>query len=618
MKALMRAIAVTLAATLAACGGGGGSGGSSGGGGSGGGTTTPTVASIEVLTSATTLASADTTGVTVTAVLKDASNNAIASKPVTFSASSGTLASVAAATGTDGRATAILTAGTDRSNRDIVVTVASGSITQKATIPVSGTTLTASGATSMLTGATTNFAVSLRDSGGAALAGVAVTASSSLGNAVTASSATTDANGSVTLTYAATRSGTDTLTIQGAGASQALTISVSSVNFAFTAPAANTEVEVNSTSTVTVRYLSGNAGVAGKTVSFGTTRGTVTPTQAVTDATGSATVQVTSPSVGVATVSARVDDNAITTLPLNFVASTPATLVLQTSSAALAPNPAGSSASQVQLRATVRDAAGNAVKGKTVFFTAVQDLSGGAIKTGTAVTDANGLATDVFVAGATSTAANGVQIRATVANTSISAVSSLTVSNQALFISIAANNTIEKLSTTYRKTFSVQVTDANGAPVANQNVTLSYWAPLYFKGVMDFNKTDNVWVNDSRAKVPAVACTNEDANRNGILDAGEDRDGNGRLSPGLPAAIAPASVTTDSTGGATFTLTYGQQYANWILFELAAKAIVAGTESSSFFNFGASAAAEDMTNAQVPPASQTSPFGTSTNCTDPN
>lgn len=617
MKSLMRAIAVSLAATLAACGGGGGSGGSSGGNNGGGGTTTPAVASIEVLTSATTLASADTTGVTVTAVLKDASNNAIASKPVTFSASSGTLASVAASTGTDGRATAVLTAGTDRSNRDIVVTVASGSITQKATIPVTGTTLTASGATSMLTGASTNFAVSVRDSGGAVIPGVAVTASSSLGNTVTASSANTDANGSVTLAYAATRSGTDTLTIQGAGASQTLTVNVSSVNFAFTTPTANTEVEVNSTSTVTVRYLSGNIGVAGKSISFGTTRGTVTPSQAVTDANGLASVQVTSPSVGVATVSARVDDNAITTLPLNFVASTPATVVLQTSSAALAPNTTGSTTSQVQLRATVRDAAGNAVKGKTVFFTAVQDLSGGTIKTGAAVTDANGLATDVFVAGAASTAANGVQIRATVANTSISAVSTLTVSSQALFISIAANNTIEKQSTTYRKTFSVQVTDANGAPVANQSVTLSYWAPVYAKGAMQF--VGGAWTNaNTDTETRSVACTNEDANRNGILDAGEDRDGNGRLSPGLPAAIAPASVTTDATGSATFTLTYGQQYANWILFELTARAVVAGTESSALFNFSASALADDMTDAQVSPASRISPFGRSFNCADPN
>ncbi|WCM92403.1 Ig-like domain-containing protein [Paracidovorax anthurii] len=388
------------------------------------------------------------------------------------------------------------------------------------------------------------------------------------------------------------------------------------MNFSFISPTANTEVEVNSTRDVTVRYVSGGVGVSGKAISFGTTRGSVSPIQAVTDANGSATVQVTSPSVGLATVSAQVDGNATTTLPLSFVASTPASLVLQSSAAALAPNAAGSTTNQVELRATVRDAAGNAVRGKTVFFTAVQDLSNGSIKTGTAVTDANGLATDVFIAGPTATAANGVQIRATVANTNISSTTSLTVNNQALFIAIAANNTIEKLSTTYRKTFSVQLTDANGAPVGSRSVTLSYWPPVFGKGSMSYNGT--VW-NNSNAIVPqSVSCVNEDANRNGVLDAGEDIDGNGRLSPGLPAVLSPASVTTDATGRAEFTLEYGQQYANWILFELAAKATVSGTESSSFFDFPASAVASDMTDANVAPASRVSPFGTALNCTNPN
>ncbi|CAM3409975.1 Ig-like protein group 1 [Paracidovorax anthurii] len=614
MKSLIRAVALSLAAALVACGGGGGSSGTSSGGGSG--TTTPVTASIEIFTSATSLASASTTGVTVTAVVKDSANNAIASQPVTFSADSGTLASALTTTGTDGRGTAVLTAGNNRSNRNITVTVRSGSVTQTAIVPVAGTTLTASGSTSMLAGASTNFAVSVRDSGSVAISGTAVTATSSLGNAITASSSTTDANGAVTLAYAATRSGTDTVTINGAGASQVLTVNVSNLNFSFISPTANTEVEVNSTRDVTVRYVSGGVGVSGKAISFGTTRGSVSPIQAVTDANGSATVQVTSPSVGLATVSAQVDGNATTTLPLSFVASTPASLVLQSSAAALAPNAAGSTTNQVELRATVRDAAGNAVRGKTVFFTAVQDLSNGSIKTGTAVTDANGLATDVFIAGPTATAANGVQIRATVANTNISSTTSLTVNNQALFIAIAANNTIEKLSTTYRKTFSVQLTDANGAPVGSRSVTLSYWPPVFGKGSMSYNGT--VW-NNSNAIVPqSVSCVNEDANRNGVLDAGEDIDGNGRLSPGLPAVLSPASVTTDATGRAEFTLEYGQQYANWILFELAAKATVSGTESSSFFDFPASAVASDMTDANVAPASRVSPFGTALNCTNPN
>ncbi|GKS98885.1 Ig-like domain-containing protein [Acidovorax sp. SUPP3434] len=612
MKSFIKIIALSLAATLVACGGGGGSAGTTPGG------TTPvsTAASVEILTSATGLASADKTGLTLTAVVKDAANNALSAQAVSFTASSGTLASIVGTTAADGKATAVLTAGTDRSNRNIAVTVKSGSITKSITIPVTGTTLTASGSSSLLTGATTNFAVSVKDSGGAAIAASTVAVTSSLGNAITMASTSTDANGAVTFAYAATRSGTDTVTIQSAGAQTQISINVTSVDFAFSAPTANTEVEVNTARTVSVRYASGGAGVAGKVISFSTTRGSVSPSQATTDANGIASTQASAASVGVATISAVVDNGAVTTLPLNFIASTPASLVLQTSSAALPPNVAGSSANQVQLRATVRDAAGNAVKGKTVFFTAVQDLSGGSIKTGSAVTDANGLATDVFISGATSTAANGVQIRATVANTNVTATSSLTISSQALFISIAANNTIEKLNTTYRKTFSVQVNDANGAPVANQNLTLSYWPPYYRKGRLVYSDADNQWIENAGS---IISCLNEDANnRNGILDAGEDVNGNGQLTPGLPGVIAPASVTTDAAGSAEFTLTYGQQYAFWVNFELAAKAIVSGTESSSFFAFLASAAASDLTDKTVPPASRLSPFGTATSCSNPN
>lgn len=613
MKSFIKIIALSLAATLVACGGGGGSAGTTPGG------TTPvsTAASVEILTSATGLASADKTGLTLTAVVKDAANNALSAQAVSFTASSGTLASVVGTTAADGKATAVLTAGTDRSNRDIAVTVKSGSITKSITIPVTGTTLTASGSSSLLTGATTNFAVSVKDSGGAAIAASTVAVTSSLGNAITMASTSTDANGAVTFAYAATRSGTDTVTIQSAGAQTQISINVTSVDFAFSAPTANTEVEVNTARTVSVRYASGGAGVAGKVISFSTTRGSVSPSQATTDANGIASTQASAASVGVATISAVVDNGAVTTLPLNFIASTPASLVLQTSSAALPPNVAGSSANQVQLRATVRDAAGNAVKGKTVFFTAVQDLSGGSIKTGSAVTDANGLATDVFISGATSTAANGVQIRATVANTNVTATSSLTISSQALFITIAANNTVEKLNTTYRKTFSAQVNDANGAPVANQNLTLSYWVPNYLKGSpLVFNDAASAWGYNQAGTV--ISCLNEDTNRNGILDAGEDTNGNGQLTPGLPGVIAPASVTTDAAGSAEFTLTYGQQYAFWVNFELAAKAIVSGTESSSFFAFVAGAAVSDLTDKTSPPASVVSPFGRATSCSNPN
>ncbi|GKS94557.1 hypothetical protein [Acidovorax sp. SUPP2825] len=199
----------------------------------------------------------------------------------------------------------------------------------------------------------------------------------------------------------------------------------------------------------------------------------------------------------------------------------------------------------------------------------------------------------------------------------MTATSSLTISSQALFITIAANNTVEKLNTTYRKTFSAQVNDANGAPVANQNLTLSYWVPNYLKGSpLVFNDAASAWGYNQAGTV--ISCLNEDTNRNGILDAGEDTNGNGQLTPGLPGVIAPASVTTDAAGSAEFTLTYGQQYAFWVNFELAAKAIVSGTESSSFFAFVAGAAVSDLTDKTSPPASVVSPFGRATSCSTPN
>lgn len=576
---------------------------------------------IEVGASAMSLSSGDTDGVMISAIVKDASNNVVTGQAVTFVASSGILSNVASVTGTDGRATAMLTAGNDRSNRNITVTVKAGSVESKIVVPVDGTTLNVAGSTSLLVGASTTFAVSLKDSSGNAIAAQQIAVTSALGNAVTPAQATTDNAGTTSFNYVASRSGADVITVTGAGVVQTLAVNVSSINFAFTSPAASTEVTVNVTTPVTVRYLENGVGVAGRQVSFATTRGSVVPAIVTTDANGNATAQVTSSSAGPASVSAQLG-STITTLPMSFVARIPESINLQVSSAALPPNTSATTTNQVELRATVRDAAGNAVKGVTVNFTAVKDLSGGRIKTGTAVTDANGLATDSFISGAVSTAADGVEIQATVAGTAIANKVMLTVSGQSLFINIAANNTIEKLITTYRKTFSVQVNDANGAPVAGQNVTLSYYPPEYRKGEMALTlitAPNGATSFGAPWRVSeSTVCANEDADRNGQLSATEDFNGNGRLTPGLPGLIAPAFVTTNSTGSAEFTLEYGQQYAFWVLFELSAKVVVAGTESSTAFNFLASALVSDLMDTTVTPAGAISPFGSATDCRNPN
>lgn len=610
MGKILNFVGLAALSFLVACGGGGGNSGNEG-------PSKVAVVSVEVLTAAAELKSSDPTGVVISAIAKDAQNNALADREIVFSASSGVLSGATATTGSDGKATATLTAGNDKSNRAITVKVTAGNATGTVVLPVTGTSLSVAGVTSLLKGGSANYAVSVKDSGGAPIGNVQVTASSALGNTIAPASAKTDASGAASFAYTGTKGGTDTVRFSAAGATQTLAITVSDQDFVFVNPVTAAELAINQDQTVTVRYRSAGQGVAGKAVTFGTTRGGIVGSSFVqTDANGFASAVVRSTSAGRAILTAQLEGGTTASLPLTFVSVRPASVVLQTSAAALAPNASGSTVNQVELRAVVRDDAGNAVKGATVYFTAVKDLSGGSIKTGSSVTDENGVATDVFVSGAVSTAANGVILRATVVNPdpskpAISSDALLTVNAKALFITIASNNTIEKLSTTYRKTFSVQVNDANGAPVPNQSVTMSYWAPWYFKGVMKF---DEVWKRDLNT---VSACRNEDLNRNGILDPGEEdpavngqSNRNGILEPGLPAVISPATVVTDAAGSAEFTITYGQQFAQWFQIDLTAKAIVAGTESSGVYSLLAPLAAEDATSETVAPAGYISPFGT--------
>lgn len=620
MRYLNYLVGVLFAIVLAACGGGGGSAGTPSGGGGGGGTTpTPSVASIELLASGTTLGSASANNVTVTALVKNASNVGIASAPVSFAASSGVLQSVSATTDANGAATATLSSGADRSNRDVTVTVTSGGITKSMVLPVNGTAIAITGGGSMLLSGTGTYTVTVKDSGGNPLTGSTLTVASSLGNAVSPASVTTDTTGTATFNYVANKSGSDTLTVAGSGATATFAVAISSVDFAFTTPSPGTEVFVNSPRTVSVRYLSGGVGVAGQQVSFSTTRGTVSAATAVTDATGIASTNVSSTTAGPATVTAQIAGGAQTTLGIAFSASTPASIVLQINPGSIAPNATGSTANRAQLVAVVKDSSGNPVKGRTVNFTAIADASGGSIQTGTGVTDANGTVSDAFVSGAASTAANGVVIRATVASDpTITSTANLTVSRQSLFISIATSNTIaNKDETLYSKPFSVIVNDANGAAVANQTVTLSIYPTTYIKGSLTYN--GKLWVYGATIQ----GCANEDVNRDGTLQPGEDINNNLVLTPGSPGVVAAsnvvaggstATVTTDASGAAGFVVIYGEQYAPWLVFEIAARASVAGTESKTIFNYTAVGVDSDFTSETVPPAGRISPFGTAASC----
>lgn len=613
----IKTLAMTvLVAFIAACGGGGGSPGSnpnsggSGGSGSGSGSGAQTPAAIELIGSGNSLGSTSTSMI-ITAIVKDSSNNAIANQTISFSATSGVLQGAAAVTDANGVAAVTLATGSNRANRTITVTGSAGSVSANLQVPVTGTSISIAGAGSLLASTGGTYVFRAVDSAGNAVASAVLSVSSNLGNGLSAASVTTDATGQAQIIYTGNNSGTDTLTVSGLGTSAALTIQVSSEDFSVQSPSAGTSIAVSTSQTISVLYRSGGVGVPGQTVTFNTTRGTLNTTTVVTNGSGIAAVQVSSTTSGPATINAQIAGVAQTSVAVEFVAVTPATIVLQANPNAVLPNAGGSSLNQAILLATVRDANANPVKNVVVNFTADSDPSGGSISPANATTDSNGQAQANFVAGATSTPSNGVTLRAAVAsNTAIFRTQSMTVSGQALFITIGTGNVIGNLnSTTYEKPFSVYVSDSNNAAVANQSVVLSVYPTIYEKGDMSWN--GNRWVLNSMA-----TCANEDLDTDGILDAGEDTNGDGLLTPGGVVVVSSGTVTTDATGFATFTLRYGEQFAYWATTRITARATVAGTESTKSMVYLLEGVASDFTDENTSPAGVFSPFGQSALCTN--
>jgi hypothetical protein len=615
MKFLKYVAGICVSFALVACGGGGGSAG---------GVITPvgeTPASIDVLnTSGAGSLLSGGAEATITAYVKNTANVGLSGKTVTFASTSGNLLVGASVTGEGGIVTAKLTAGADKSIRTITVTVTSGSASGSITVPVTGTTLSVAGSGSLQVGGpVATYTVRAVDSSSNPIGGAKVALTSTLGNAVSPAEATTDATGSASFQYAPATAGTDTLKAAGLGTASSTSVVVTAVDFAALAPASNATIAVGASQLVTVRYRLSGVGVAGQTVNFTTTRGVfAAPSSVVTDANGDASANLSSTTAGPGVVVAQIAGVGQVIIPVQFVATVPATIFVQANPGAILPNTSGTT-NQSTIEVSVRDATGNAVANRQVNFSTLKDVSNGTLSPGSAMTDSNGRAQVQFISGASSTPANGVEIQAEVAGTAIKGVTTLTVNGKSLFITIGFGNTISNLNeTTYSKEFSVYVTDANGVAVGNQAVVISVIPEKYYKG--DLARGTESW-GVSRPDVyglPDTVCANEDRNRDGVFNVGEDTNGDGQLTPGNVVVAAPGLVTTDAAGRARFDLQYGEQFALWITARITASASVAGTESRQSILHYLPMAAGDANNVQVTPANHASPFGRSTSCTDPN
>lgn len=587
---------------------------------------------LDLLASSSEMNSAGTSTVTLTALVKDSRNRALSGATVDFSADSGSLIVNSATTDASGQATATLGTGGDKSNRTITVTATSGSITSTNTIAVVGTTIDISGQDGLAYNSSAEYTFTLKDSAGNGIPNQTMTISS-LYNTLDRSIITTNGSGQGTATLTATDSvgHEDTISASAFGATGIKTVNVDTVTFTFTAPTANSTININTPTNVTVNYTSGATPQAGVTILFTTSRGVLSADTAVTNASGNATIQIQSTNVGEAILTASVAAGPSTQLPVEFLATNPVTIELQANPSVIVTNIGSATTQRSTITAVLRDSANNPVKDKKVNFTLTSDPSVGFLSPDSATTNSFGSASVYYIAGSSSSGIDGVVIQASVEGTTLSKTVNLTVAGTALFISVGTGDKISKHNTeTYRKDFTVIVTDAAGHAVPDAYVTARLTPIAYLKGI--YTAAGQVLTLGSSHPNPPLSpyadplltmnhCGNEDITYwpdtsrtlNGWLDEYEDYNGNGSLDPGNIAAVS-SSVTTDENGLGTVSIFYTKQYASWVYVRLDVTVSVGGTEGTAHQIYLLRFAADDYTSS-LPPDS---PYGSSTTCADDN
>ncbi|MBT8080423.1 MAG: Ig-like domain-containing protein [Gammaproteobacteria bacterium] len=573
----------------------------------------PAASAITVLSSSPSLPSDTGQTVTISAIVRDANNVAMPDVTVVMSTDSGTLTIVNPITDASGVVTATLSGGGDPTNRVITVTADATGIVGTVAVNVIGTTLTISGPAALPQGDAATYTIFLADAAGNGLANQQVDITSENGNTIDQASVTTDVSGQAQIEVAAAVAGDDTLTATALGLTAIAELTVSDDSFVLTAPAAGTEVVLNTAVDVDLTWSVAGAPQAGETINFSATRGTLSAFSAVTDAAGVATVTIQSTNAGPSVITATNSVGTSTSVEIEFIADQPDNIEAQATPFTIGPN------EQSAITAIVRDVNNNLVKNEIVQFD-LDDVSGGQLSVANAVTDSQGRAQTFYTASSTTSANNGVVITATVtSDPTIFDSVALTVAQRELFLSIGTGNEIfEPNSAQYRQEFVVLATDSQGNGVEGVNVQVGVLSDYYRKGFWVFDPLIPAWV----AVITSPNCIDEDINnRNGVLDPGEDNNGNGRIEAGNIAAVAAqngsgGTFVTDSSGLGIVDLIYPQDHGVWVGVTITATTSVQGTEFARSSTFVLPVSGDDVADQNVSPPGNPSPYGTGGSCAD--
>lgn len=568
-----------------------------------------------IRTDATTILSDNSTVATLTLTVLDGGNVVVPNTTVNFAADGGVLSVGAANTDVNGEARVTLSAGTDPTNQNIIVTANSGSLTDVIIpIEVVGSTVTITATRDVLVTDGLNastLTVRVADASGTGVYNVPVNLSVDNGAIASLNPVTgfTGVSGEFTSTLTGTANGTVTVTASAlnAQAEYVFTVSTTADSLLITDPPRDpvASVALNTPKDITVSIPDGVA-----TVTLVSTIGTWDKDGNVSNVTTIAnpalfvgaetvTTQLTSTQVGTATVRATdITDTAITDeIQLVFVDETvdaTSMIALQASPTTVAPS-IGSTLNSSLLEVDVRNGAGIGVANARVVFSVSNSTgSGEYVYPAVAYTDSSGLATATFYSGSQSSGAGGVTVTAaldeSLTGSLVSDSRAIIVNGTAGSINIAQSTTVSTIysNTMYALPMTLLVTDSGGNPVANTDVTLSLWPEKYGIGFWFCEPEPGVWV--------ASILANEDVDRDLQLSGGEDKSGDGALTPANSAAGGiPSIVTTDDSGVASFELQYPKESAGFIYNAVSATTLVQGTETRATKRFWLGAAESDIT-----------------------
>lgn len=337
------------------------------------------------------------------------------------------------------------------------------------------------------------------------------------------------------------------------------------------------------------------------TLNNGSRTGSVVP---VVISGGKGTVSISSSVPGSTKISVEYKGENLLQDSINFVSTDVQKLLLQFENTTVTTN------GETKVVATVRDSDDLPIKNAIVEFSIVRDESGGNLSAAYALTDENGIASISYYAGGLGTRNGGVTIRASVNRVMMNEREisvptqiidkQLTVQSNASYISFGQS---DKVITSadhvyYIRNSSVFVNNNVGRPASNQEVAIEFIPTSYLLGEwyvipargqepIKWGQRHYTSRNSLQPVLFAPICANEDDNINGILDAGEDRNNNGKLDPiGYVTVLSQNGgeviegkfMRTDATGKLDFSIRYTKQVSEWMTGKLKVTTKVDGTE----------------------------------------